>query len=520
MLKPASIAVALLAACQTFAVADPLRYEAVWSKGTGSNIFTTPLSRKKFIDKGVELTNQNLRLIDVETNFINGKRIYTGVWVPGTGSNIFEGPLGPMKFRAARKARRAQGMRLVDFEIIRKSNGSRRYIGVWRSGTGKERLTRPMEKAAFFSRGEKLTANGLRLVDVEVERVNGRTLYSGLFRSGTGSNLITAPLRRAQFAAKRDEMVGKNLELVDVERIRIGGKARFVGVWSSGSGQSHLSIPRKLKKFLKLGAKQTAAGLRTQDVEIVHITHPVNPPTGAVTGTGGTGGGGTAGGATTADLPDLPPWIQLSGSSRLVLDFGTIINGQPRLTLPISFLPEFLPRNDDGAIVVPDNFCGIRVVKAGGFQWQKNGATITDFPYNRVDNVASLPGEQDFLGGIDFTGPIGQCAGDNKPWQFFQPITQHGGDSPVPGMKLVIEMRQDSRIEFLNFNIQAGKGLSPSKLFSDKVFKNLKSIAKTFEKLMKEGGDNGYCAIDRYVMKVCEKSPSQCPVSENFSSPC
>jgi len=517
MLKLISIAAALLAAFQTFAIADPLRYEAVWSKGTGSNIFTTPLSRKKFIEKGVELTNQNLRLIDVETKFIKGKRIYTGVWNPGTGSNIFEGPLGPVKFRAARKARRAQGMRLVDFEIIRKSNGSRRYIGVWQSGTGKERLTRPLEKKAFFSMGERLTANGLRLVDVEVERVNGRTLYSGLFRSGTGSNLITAPLRRPQFIAKRAEMVGKSLELVDVERIRIGGAARFVGVWSSGSGKSRLSVPRKLKKFLKFGANQTAAGFRTQDVEIVHNAHPVNPSTSSVGSTGGSGNG-----ATTADLPNLPQWIQLSGSNntRLVLDFGTIINGQPRLTLPVKFLPDFLPQNDDGAIVVPDNFCGIRVVKAGGFQWQKNGATITDFPYNNVENVANLPGEQDFLGGIDFTGPIGQCAKKNKPWQFFQPITQNGGDSPVPGMKLVIEMRQGSRIEFLNFNIQAGKSLNARKLFSDKVFKHLKSIAKTAEDLLENAGANGYCAIDEYVKQVCKESPSQCLVSENFAPPC
>jgi len=518
MLKPLSIAATLLAACQTFAIADTLRYEAVWSKGSGSNIFSTPLSHEKFIAKGVELTTQNLRLIDVESEIHNGKRIYTGVWVPGTGSNIFEGPIGPIKFRAARKARRAQGMRLVDFEILRKPNGERRYLGVWRAGTGIERLTRPMRKDAFFSTGERLTASGLRLVDVEVERINGRTLYSGLFRSGTGSNLITAPLRRPKFITKRDEMVANGLELVDVERIRIGGVARFVGVWSSGSGKSRLSAPRKLKKFLKLGAKQTAAGLRTRDVELIRVVNA------ATSGSDSSAGGQTGSNVTvtTADLPNLPQWIQLSGSGggRLVLDFGTIIDDQPRLTLPVNFLPDFLPRNDAGELVIPDNFCGIRVVKAGGFQWQKNGVTITDFPYNRVNNVASLPGENDFLGGIDFTGPIGQCAKKNKPWQFFQPITQHGGDSPTPGMKLVIEMQQDSRIEFLNFNIQPGKGLDPRKLFSDKPFKILKSIAKTFEKIMKEGGDNGYCSIDRYVMKVCEKNPSQCPVGEDFSSPC
>jgi hypothetical protein len=49
------------------------------------------------------------------------------------------------------------------------------------------------------------------------------------------------------------------------------------------------------------------------------------------------------------------------------------------------------------------------------------------------------------------------------------------------------------------------------------VFESIEAIAEAFESLEV---DNGYCSIDEYVQKVCEESPSSCPVSENFVSPC
>ena len=210
-----------------------------------------------------------------------------------------------------------------------------------------------------------------------------------------------------------------------------------------------------------------------------------------------------------ADLPDLPRWIDVSGGDDLVLDFGVIIDGHPRLTLPTStnvgpldYLPDYLPRDEDGNLVIPDNFCGINVRRASSFQWQKDGETVTDFPYNRVDDVAALPGEHDFLGGIDFTGPIGACAEANEPWQFFQPLTQHGGDSPVPGMRLVIEMGPGSELEFLNFNFHPGEALNAHELFGEDISEKIKAIAEVFEAFEL---DNGYCSIDNYVQKVCEE---------------
>ena len=507
----------------SIASADELRYEAVWHSGSGTNIVTGPEPRADFIATGEDQTGRGRRLIDVETAKVDGEQVYTGLWVGGTGANLFDGPIGPIDLREAMTERRAQGLRVVDFEISREPNGGRRYLAVWRPGTGEEILTGPMQQDAFLARGQTLVEDqGLRLIDVEVERQDGVLLYSGLFRTGDGGNMITTPLRRRVFVDRREEFREQGLELVDVERVRVGASDRFVGVWASGDGEGQLTRPRPFDDFVALGAQQTADGFRTNDIELQVVAtapppdpDPDDPP---------------SGGPSVADLPDLPRWIDVSGGDDLVLDFGVTIDGQPRLTLPTStnvgpldYLPDYLPRDEDGNLVIPDNFCGINVRRASSFQWQKDGETVTDFPYNRVDDVAALPGEHDFLGGIDFTGPIGACAEANEPWQFFQPLTQHGGDSPVPGMRLVIEMGPGSELEFLNFNFHPGEALNAHELFGEDISEKIKAIAEAFEAFEL---DNGYCSIDNYVQKVCEEEEEgeapvgSCPVGGDFASPC
>ncbi|MEP2029901.1 MAG: hypothetical protein ABJI96_14460 [Paracoccaceae bacterium] len=79
-------------------------------------------------------------------------------------------------------------------------------MGGWRPGEGEEILTDPMEEAAFLPRWQNLVDQpGLRLIDVEVERVNSRILYSGLFGAGTGTNPVTTPLRRSAFIQRRNQ---------------------------------------------------------------------------------------------------------------------------------------------------------------------------------------------------------------------------------------------------------------------------------------------------------------------------
>lgn len=231
------------------------------------------------------------------------------------------------------------------------------------------------------------------------------------------------------------------------------------------------------------------------------------------------GGNGSGGSGGSEKLPETPRWIQLSDNPFLIIDFGLIIEGQPRITLPIDFLPDYLPRQDDN-LVIPDNFCGFNVRKADSFFWQtQDNQVVASFPYNAVENVERL-GNNEFLGGIQFTGPIGKCAGTDKPWQFFQPLTQTGRDSPIPGLKLIIQLSQGSEIGFLNFNIRPKELMKIDEIFSDKAFDAMEKILKSFLKSGKI--DSGYCGIDTYLREVCKENPDgrKCLISDEFVSPC
>lgn len=212
-------------------------------------------------------------------------------------------------------------------------------------------------------------------------------------------------------------------------------------------------------------------------------------------------------------------------STSVSVDFNTIIDGQPLITLPLRMLPEYLPSNENG-LVFPDNFCGLRILKPSEVIWlTPEGNVDTNFPYVNVESF----NDGDFLGGIEFTGPIGACKGANEPFRFWSPITLNSEGGPPPPRTLIIELPTGS-IEFLNFNVQPEPFESPAEsldafeLYSADLSESLSNIAKFFEKWEI---DNGYCGIDAYVQELCKPpdhpepvSVGRCPVSADFQSPC
>src|SRR3954452_3482722 len=89
------------------------------------------------------------------------------------------------------------------------SAAEHRYMGVWQKGTGSNLITGPLSYSAFLDKGEELTKQGLRLIDIEsFATTNGRR-YVGVWREGKGSNLVFSPLTAPEFQSKRQEMMGK-----------------------------------------------------------------------------------------------------------------------------------------------------------------------------------------------------------------------------------------------------------------------------------------------------------------------
>lgn len=441
----------LCAAAAASAHADVLRYEAVWHSGSGTNIVTGPEPRASFIATGNAQTQAGRRLVDVETSIVDGQRIYTGIWVGGTGTNLFFGPMSAIEMRETIRERTEQGLRMVDFEVFRTRNGGRRYLSVWRPGTGDQMLTGPMQEDAFLARGQRLVEDeGMRLVDVEVERRQGVLLYHGLFRTGTGGNRITTPLRRQEFRARREEMRALGLELVDLERIRQNGQTRFVGVWASGDGEGQISLPRSFEDFVEFGQAHTADGFRTRDIELrVQRDNPdPNPP--------GEQEDPIDPDDDQSDPPPpqvLPAWLSIPsrGNPTVELRLGTQANTEEgyHITIHSSLLPDTLPLDTEFNPIIPLDFCGLRVFHPSSSFWENSdGVLVEDGTHLRIPSYADAELEPFALMGVAFEGPIGGCEDDGPPWEILFPLANTPNDPAGQSLRLIIE--HPEVVEFLD----------------------------------------------------------------------
>ncbi|WP_413167730.1 hypothetical protein ACL6C3_13630 [Capilliphycus salinus ALCB114379] len=215
-------------------------------------------------------------------------------------------------------------------------------------------------------------------------------------------------------------------------------------------------------------------------------------------------------------FPTLPAYIKLTSGTlgsqnyRILVDFSRTIEGQPEITLPTQFLPQ-LPTYD-GEVLFPDNFCGLQVMRASRFLWLDTANNVVDeHPYNFIPESQSLKdienGETFYLGGINFTGPIGACNDGSGTWSFPFPLTKEG-KNPFANLKLVIELEGDSKIEFLNYNF------SKQPLKADKIFKEI-SLDKILKQLQEQFDDSNSKKrlenFEDFVEEVCEASPEKCP---------
>lgn len=479
----------------SLATADELRYEAAWVDGNAASLHTAPLSLGTFLSSGQDLAENGFVLVDAETAMRAGQRLYAGLWTRGSGSTIFEGPFGPIPLREAMQRREAQGMRVTDIEIFRRPNGGRLYIAVFRPGSGEQTINRPMEFDAFLARGERMVNQGMHLRDVEVEKIDGRLLYTGLFRSGAGLNVFTGPVSLGAFRASLQGRLDAGLELIDMERIE--DSQQVVGVFRSGDSLAQITTPRSFGQHFVLAGQQFNAGLRTRDFELL----PVSTPTG--------GGGGSTDPDNPPPMPENPSHVSFTDTLRLRIQFTQIDDEPFQIELPRSALPGWLPQTEDGTPVLPDDYCGLLVIEADSISWQVGGVSpFTNQVFTSVPSVPAL-GSNFFLGGVQFSGPMGGCTGTQKKWSFPHPFSTDPIFDPLPNMSLVIELRQGSEIAFIKDTGPSPKKLDVNKLFKDDSKKKLKDQIKFWNDLLEEGQSvDKYCeSVGKYWDVLCTQFP-------------
>lgn len=150
------------------------------------------------------------------------------------------------------------------------------------------------------------------------------------------------------------------------------------------------------------------------------------------------------------------------GNPRIIVNVGGPEAGTVEFdNVGDSFFPELLINEDTGELLMPTNYCGLRVTHVGGIWWDDGSGNIIEAENH--GEIAYESGEgymfmgeditEYYLGGVEFTGALPTCD-SNQPWYFPIPLS-YGGNGPQFGAeRLILELDQppsfQSTIEFLD----------------------------------------------------------------------
>ena len=144
-----------------------VRYSGVFLPGTDGHALWVGDDWKGFTDKWSELSKDGLRLIDLESYAIGGRRRFAGVFRAGTGGHALWVADSWKGFTDKWSELSKDGLRLHDFETWTEGS-KRKFAGVFLAGSGGHALWHNDDWYGFDRTWKELAGQGLRLVDLEV----------------------------------------------------------------------------------------------------------------------------------------------------------------------------------------------------------------------------------------------------------------------------------------------------------------------------------------------------------------
>ena len=488
--------------------ADRIEMQSTWHTGDGRAVHTGLLSGEDFEQTGLDLVNDGLRLIDIETSVLNGSRGFAGLFVEGSGNNFFVVDRSRAGLRESMTELQDAGLRLSDFEVYDTPRG-RRFAGVFTPGGGRRELLRPMSIEDFLGRKDLMRTRDMRLVDVEAVVINGQARFMGLYSSEAPPAVFSGFRPRREFLDLRDRMTSDGWELFDFERINNAqGNNVFYALWREGVGPSRLSRLRTAAEQLFLTGQMAENGMVPVDVELQRVVDQPGPvPPGSPE-------------VPEPELPPNPEHISITAGSntqQMVIDFREVDDRPQSIEVPRSWLESWLPR-DATTVLFPDAHCGLNIRNADRIFWQVPG----DDAFNSdVFRSGPVTGTQNLLGGIQLSGPIGACAGMDVPWVFHPPfVAQTQEIDTLPNMRLVVEGAAAS-LRFQAAQSRQEDVFTAAELFSSSLESELMSVLDQFDELAEEQGNiDNYCSmVGAFWTQVCLVSSGDCPLPrENLPS--
>ena len=246
---------------------DSKQYIGVWRTGSSIDLRVKAAGWTAFTQKWLDLSNDNFRLVEIETFIENGQRQFLGIFKRGTGGHYLWNVAGWDNFTAKWNALHQSGLRLVDMATY-VDGTTRHYVGVFRAGSDQQALWNTTGWDNFTTKWAQLSNQGFRLVDLETHAVGGQRQYIGVFRQGTYGHALWSATGWANFTAKWAQLSNSGLRLVDIETFAVGNQRQYVGVFRAGTDGYVLASLTGYDQFIQESERRNAQGLRLVDVHV------------------------------------------------------------------------------------------------------------------------------------------------------------------------------------------------------------------------------------------------------------
>lgn len=246
---------------------DSRTYIGVWRASSTIELRVKAEGWTAFTQKWLELSNDNFRLVEIETFVENGRRQFMGVFKRGTGGHYLWNVAGWSNFVNKWNELHNAGLRLVDLASY--AEGSvRYYVGVFRSGSDKQALWSLTGWSSFTAKWAQLSNQGYRLVDIETFAIGADRQYIGVFRQGNDGHALWSITGWTNFTNKWKELSNNGLRLIDLETFAVGTQRQYVGVFRQGTGGYALFAVKGYDKFIQESERLNSLGLRYVDIHV------------------------------------------------------------------------------------------------------------------------------------------------------------------------------------------------------------------------------------------------------------
>ncbi len=242
-------------------------YAGVWRHGSDPYYLWGGVDWNSFNTKWQQLSQQNLRLIDLKVYPGNGPTKFSGVWRAGNDGHYLWVGVDWNSFNAKWQELSAKNLRLVDLEIYQEG-GQTKYAGVWRAGSDAHYLWAGVDWNSFNAKWAELAAKNLRLTNIQVYREGGVLKYAGVWRAGSDAHYLWVGVDWNSFNAKWQELSAQNLRLVDIDIYEDGGQMKYAGVWRAGSDAHYLWVGVDWENFTAKWYELGQKDLRLTNLEV------------------------------------------------------------------------------------------------------------------------------------------------------------------------------------------------------------------------------------------------------------